>query len=910
MAETIVIKKDYFTNIETAVNAINKFFETNYQEKNFPVLDGFSKMDDTIKTIIDGLNSIEPSWITSPENAENAIQEIDNASNQFVGSVGDDEIYQKLIESNRTIADKIDAVVSFKMLQKITEHFNEFSAILNGIYSFELFTIPTKYRSEIELFSTPVDGLNVIDKIMGGRKMSIINLDNYVHGIFTNDQITLPDSLDEETEKARVRSYQPLSRDIQITVDETIQEAADINYFKDAKPKHIKYDSKNNKFVLSEQMKKVVDDIVSRLKKCNTVRDLKKYFDSADAVGKGSEKIPDMLSENVLPFILAKVYSNSNKFPDDSINSKQLKKFTDSYKSINTKNPGSKRFVNYDLFSTFKVDKDGTIKFIKDFLTLELVNSPNCAISNNGLLSCFNIFDSRIYLDTLYNLIPAYDRKDKYATEDQFVKFIRARINKASRNSNVYSEYAVIDIGDNKTKTVKEVQESLYLSMKEFGEMDTSEMHLCEHYRTMLYEELDTIDSKVFSEGISMIEIGEEIETILENHDGTIPAYMQTRVKLSDDLGVNVSPVSVPTDIPSNPIPDLTDSIDDKIGSADDYDNMLGSNADTSGKNVVYNITNNYTYNNSYNKNHINKNRKVVNSNDNSSGKTTNMTNHDQSTGKTIKKVTKDSYNKNSQYDSNNEIPFNNNNNSEDHNDTSNYEPSLPDLPEDIAVQEFSNGISVGQLFAYLEDGEAGSLTSSMSSEEPLSSGIGPMKKPSSDLLTTAMDVDRNTLPLQQKLKKGVNKGIQFVDAGLKPISRAKQWLAGVVDSIIERNEEQVKANIIENPSYRTTLFKAGRLAIKLGLTGILYTINSYIAAAYVVVQVSKFADRERLKKDVQNEFGAQIKVMNDQIETLSREDTPEANKTRWQLMRQVARMEQIVSNTPKSIFKTNKTIV
>ena len=184
------------------------------------------------------------------------------------------------------------------------------------------------------------------------------------------------------------------------------------------------------------------------------------------------------------------------------------------------------------------------------------------------------------------------------------------------------------------------------------------------------------------------------------------------------------------------------------------------------------------------------------------------------------------------------------------------------------------------------------------------------MKKPSSDLLTTAMDVDRNTLPLQQKLKKGVNKGVQLVDAGLKPISRAKQWLAGVVDSIIERNEEQVKANIIENPSYRTTLFKAGRLAIKLGLTGILYTINSYIAAAYVVVQVSKFADRERLKKDVQNEFGAQIKVMNDQIETLSREDTPEANKTRWQLMRQVARMEQIVSNTPKSIFKTNKTIV
>ena len=68
MAETIVIKKDYFTNIETAVNAINKFFQTNYQEKDFPVIDGFSDMDPTIKRILDSLNSVEPSWIDDTSN--------------------------------------------------------------------------------------------------------------------------------------------------------------------------------------------------------------------------------------------------------------------------------------------------------------------------------------------------------------------------------------------------------------------------------------------------------------------------------------------------------------------------------------------------------------------------------------------------------------------------------------------------------------------------------------------------------------------------------------------------------------------------------------------------------------------------------------------------------------------------
>lgn len=914
MAETIVIKKDYFTNIETAVNAINKFFQTNYQEKDFPVIDGFSDMDPTIKRILDSLNSVEPSWIDDTSKVDNTINEINDAA-RTVDVDNPDEVYPELVSSNKTIADKLDAFTAFKSLQKIADHFDEFSAILNGIHSFELFTTPSKFRSEIELFSSPID-MSLVSKVTGGRTFSIINLDDYVHGIFTSDQITLPASLNEETEKERVRNFQPLSSDIQITTDQTIQEAAEINYFKDAKPKHIKYDSKNNRFVISDQFKKVVDSIINGISKCNTSKELKAYFASAEASGKGSESIPDMLSENVMPFILEKVYSNPKKFPEDNINDKQMKKFSDSYKSINSKNPGTRRFVNYDVFSTFKVDKDGTVKFLKDFLTLNLVNSPNCAITNNGLLSCFNIFDSRIYLDTLYNLIPAEDKKDKYATEDQFVKYIRARINKASRNSNVYAEDDETKIGDNKTKTAKEVQESVYITMKQFGDMDVTDMHLCEQYRTALFDELNMLDSKVFSEGISMLDIGENIEMIQENHDGSIPEYMQTRVKLSDDVGVSVTPVSVPTDIPTNPIPDLADSIDDKIGSADEYGNLLGSNANTTGGNVVYNITNNYTYNNSYNKKNINQNKKnVTHTTDNSTGKTVTTTKHDQSTGKTItnKKVTKDSYNK--KLDRKdlrvNDVPFNNNNNSEDHNDTSStHEPPLPDFSNEETLQEFSSGISVGQLFAFLEDGEAGSLTASMGKEEPLSSEIGPMEKPSSDLLTTAMDVDRNTLSLQQRMKKGTNKLVQTVDAVTKPITRAKQWLAGIVDSLIERNEEKVKREIIENPSYRTTLFKASRLALKLGLAGILYTINGYIAAAYAIVEVTKGIDKERLKKDLQGEYVVEIQAIDEKINYLKTVDSPEARKELYQWMRIRERMVRIVSDTPKSLFKTSKTIV
>lgn len=880
MAESILVKKSYFTNADTAADAINKFIGSNYKEKNFPVLDDSSEMDPSIVNILNTLNSVEPSWVTDPSKFE-------DASNDLKTSTNDEDV-----------VDKADAVNSYSGLQNISNNSAEFANLLDGIRSFELFTVPAKFRTEIELFNNS----------------PVFSLTDYVKGLFNSPDIQFPNSMDCDTEIERVSQYKPLTQDIPVITDETIQEAAEINYFEDAKPQHIKYDSKGKKFILSDQLKKAVDDLIAELKKCDEPKDLRTYFTSKEA-----SKVPDMLSSNIMPFVLAKVYNNTSKFPSDSFDIKNLEKFIKSYKSIGERNPGAKRFVNYDIFSTFKIDKDGTIDFVKDFLTLNLVNSEKARITNNGLLSCFNIFDSRIYLDTLYNLIPNEDRKDKFETEDGFVKFVRARINKNSRNSNVYAEDEADEEPDNSTKTEKEVQESLYIMMKQFGDMSLEDMHLCEQYHAMLYTELNTLDSKAFMEGISMIDIGKEINTIItETYDGKIPEYMQTRVKLTDDEpGVTVTPVATP-DIPSNPIPDLAGSIDDKIGMADDYTSMLGSGASTNGANVVYNITNNYNSNNTTT---VNKNKKkVVKNVDNSSGKTT--TTDDHSTGKhevinknrANSKVIKDSYNNHFPGNKkNDDEPFNNKYNSEDRDDTSEEENTKFPGPEtegldDENLQEFDTGISVNDLFAFLEDGE---LSSSMASrEEPLSNGINTMKKPSSDMLTTAMDVDRNTLSFQQRAKKKIEKGIQTIDTATKPISRAKQWLAGIVDTLISRREAKVKEEIIENPSYRTVLFKAGRLATKLGMFGILFTINGYIGAAYAVASVSGFADRERMKKEVQREFGANIEILTEKIAIAKQQDTPESRKAAWEMMRVRSYMEDIVAGTPKSVFKTSNTIV
>ena len=193
MAEQIVVQKDYFTNIETAVNAINKFFDSNYTEKNFPMLDGSSDLDPTITKYIETFNSVDPTWIEDPAKAESTIIEINDAARNYDAS--EEDVYTSMAMDNRNMIDKVDAYVCFKQLQKIADHFQEFGNILNGIHSLELFTTPSKFRSEIELFYATLD-LSEIDSVMGEHAVRIFSVEDYVKGLFESDQIALPSSFD------------------------------------------------------------------------------------------------------------------------------------------------------------------------------------------------------------------------------------------------------------------------------------------------------------------------------------------------------------------------------------------------------------------------------------------------------------------------------------------------------------------------------------------------------------------------------------------------------------------------------------------------------------------------------------------------------------------------------------------
>jgi hypothetical protein len=200
----------------------------------------------------------------------------------------------------------------------------------------------------------------------------------------------------------------------------------------------------------------------------------------------------------------------------------------------------------------------------------------------------------------------------------------------------------------------------------------------------------------------------------------------------------------------------------------------------------------------------------------------------------------------------------------------------------------------VDEVFTFLE------------SEEPLSTVTEATKQKPETLTNKMLDLDRNTRSLQQKSKRSVQKGIGATKTLLKPAMRTKQWLAGIIDSLINRNEDTVKTEIIESPGYRSTLFKATRLALKFGMFGICLTINGYIGAAYAALQVSRFADKERLRREVQGEMATEMKILDDKIQ---KADEAGDNKAKWEMMRLRSKMERIVSDTPRSVVKHGRSV-
>lgn len=1094
MEKNIIINQRYFNNIKIAIDSLNTFFDSYYHTKNFPNISEDSELDEGLRHCLVAISSIDSRWVDNSEVADEAVERINSIKadyDEFVNTNEGGSFFDYCSSKNDTaLSDLGNEYLSFKALTFVSDNIEEFNKLMNAIYSFDLFINPSAYKNEIEKFSENVP-VSECEDVMGSTEFKVFDPVKYVQGIFENDDIELPADMDMDAEVGRFMAFKNLV-DVKISVNEAIQEAADVNYFTNTKPKHIKYDG--GKWVISQQFEKTVNDLVAALRKCNDSDDLKSFFENE------GKKFAKDLSDTVAPFVLVQGMIKKGKEIGG------FTKYSDSYKSIVSKNKGAKRFENYDIFTTFKADKKGTIRFIEDFLKLKLANEGKARITNNTLLTLFNIFDSRIYFDILFNFIPEKDRKAKGLDEDTFVRQKRSTLNKNSRSMNVYDDMDSDEEVDNSETTTQDVKEYSYSLMREFDDID-EEVITMEAWKDMLYEEINTIGDCLYAANIPLSatnayigesfdivneynasiiteattdENGQAVKSVLgcllgtgsveslasttvspltlmlfidacgvksttcqdmvssinkksrgknikaeilrdinsiiralakdadevddyiirdlkkrcnalketvsfalkrkdtfndtekeflidlhhaatkmtnitmddtgkndklirslfkacenvikmiakvsdedinacvntseaevegdvldkedstteeeldpltdepvgtqesyvvqEVEHGAIPKYMDTRIKLSDEQGKKkptIEDVDAPSDngdTPSNPIDDLADSIDEKLNSSgDELKDMIGNEAKKDGKNIVVNVTNNYNYNNSFNKS----------SNDLSTGKTTNIDNSvkDNSVKDQSKKdnsVKDQSVKDQSVKDQsvNDKAGSNNKYNSTDSSDTK----------ESKKVQEFSTGYSVDDVFALLE------------SEEPLLEA-SDAKPPKDDSLTKAMDRDRKKLPKQQAAKKAADKTVSTAKAVAKPVVRTKQWLLGIVNTLVEKREENVKAEIIQRPGYRTALFKAARVALKAGLVGVAFTINFYVGGAYLLLLGSNAYDKHRIKKEVEQEFATEIEILNEKIKYAERQDTPESNKAKWQMMRLRSKMQRIVTN-------------
>jgi hypothetical protein len=913
--DKIIINKEYFDNVATAINSINDFISSNFTNKNFPTVEDDVQLDGTLLGILSWLNNVDPELVQDPDNLNQLLEEISEHEGEYNGP----DVLSQLPEE---LADKVYAVIGCKALEFISNNFEDFSKLVNGIYTFELFTNPSKYADVIETFSQPLELYELRTALNDDIDITLFDPEKYVSGIFNNDQIQLPNNMDQVVESERIKKHEDL-KDVEIMVDETKMEAAEIDFFEKDRPKHLKFS--NGKWMVSQQFQKLTNDIVKALRDCNSTADLMMLF------SKPNKGMTDFIGQTVAPFILVKTLTNPKKSSSE-IDEDTMKKYTDSYESIIKQNKGAGRFKNYDLFSCFKTDKDATIKFIEDFMNLNLLNDENCGIDNNTLLTLFNIFDSHIYLTLMYNLMPT-----KNGSVDEFIKTTRARINKNSREAMKYKEQDEMK-KDNELNDSKTVKEYTSIMEKEFGDMSTLDIQYCEGFQSLLYDEISTMNDALYNEGFSQIGIhnwiGESYNFYAEQENGEIPDYIKRRMNMSDDLGTTKTPtttdVNVPPETPRNSYDDLTNSIDERMDTETDkglegmlgkgYDGPIEKDGSKPGRHVVYNIT----YNNSFNKDSNNTrtdthtNTNTTTNNDNSQNKheeidntqnmhnSNNMTNSqndsshnkDESRDKRIEKrndshntsTTTNTHSSDSHNTSNVNKTSTTNSHNSDSRGTNNYNNSntSSDTVASKDDNKLSNGLTVNEMFTILE------------SIEPLSEAAGA-KPPKEDSLTKAMDKDRRLLSTQQEAKRKVQKGINTTRAALKPVSRAKQWMTNIVDSLIKRDEDEVKAQIVESPSYRTALYKASRLALKLGLVGVAWTVSGYLAAAVAGIEVLKAIDKDRLKKEVQGEMITEIKILDDKIDRLEEVGTPEALKKKYEYMRMRNKMVNMAATARRT---------
>ena len=172
----IIIKKSYFDNIKIVLESLNDFFSYQYRRKNFPVIDSEFQIDSNLVHIISWLNNVEPTMIED----QSKIEEVINQINEAAETVDDESPFSKFIaDGNTAIIDKVNAFVGYKILQFIADNFDDFSRLINGIYTFDMFLNPSKLSDVIGKFSKPID-VSEIDKMIVDEQFIMFSMDNYI----------------------------------------------------------------------------------------------------------------------------------------------------------------------------------------------------------------------------------------------------------------------------------------------------------------------------------------------------------------------------------------------------------------------------------------------------------------------------------------------------------------------------------------------------------------------------------------------------------------------------------------------------------------------------------------------------------------------------------------------------------
>ena len=881
------VDPEYIEQIKIAVDAIHKFVDSGFKKKDFPMIDedNSEELEPCLFHMLTWFNRIDPSWFHDGSRVDDALDEIRDLPQKYGRS---SDIMDALSDENDDKSmDKLYAYIGYQMTQFIDSHKSDFYQLLDGISQFTLFTTPSKYQKALSIFSEPLS-LNDIRDIIGNNEFYIFNEEDYVKGIFHTDRIVLSKQFTLEKEMKRFKDHRDLTLHVSFEDldNDMIQEQAEINFFSMVNPNHIRYHQ--NRFQPSQQFVSVIKKLIAGLRTCNTPDDVKNWLND-----KTNRVNPDDYTSMVLPSILARVFSDEKQFQNRLFNEKNLKKYMDSYESIMKQDKNVVRFKDYDLFSTFKADKDGTIQFLEDFLSLKLVSDQNAYISNHTLLVLFNIFDSRIYLDILYNVLPQSEKKGEYETEDGFVKAIRARINENSNKSSPYTKPEKHTDPSVMAPTSSQVSEYASQMIRSLGDFDTSDYpYIYKVMQEACYLDISTLSDKAYNKGYSHDILYDYIqESQGYDFEGKIPSYMSERIKNTEKPDIAVEDTPLPEGVPTNDIGDLIDSIDDRVDAVQpdehgniDFSDGFGADAEVSPKqkdsHIVYNITYNYHNSNNTTNTTTDSHNTVTRNNDLSINKTTGGTSNNRYRTGAKPKQNQGSNNYN--------------------NDTFSTNPKDQSSNTSSNHTTFSTGKSVQEVFSLLRSEEplfvregAEKMAASLVNSAGTDLGLLPdtNKPPKESLAVKAQDFDRETLAKQQKALKGVQNARITAKAIGQPAERTKDWVTKQVDQIIAKDEEEQKRRMLEDPNYRTMVKKVFRFACDLGLYSVAFAVAPTLGFLCLGKKALDLGNQSRMKDEMQREFITEIQIIDDKIARAKAKRNAEGEREMHELMRIRAKM-------------------